>query len=234
LEADIWMKTEVLSFVTDTDAIRQAKAEGRFVYIGRLHWHRPAGQRNWGNYAPDGRPNKDKPDQFAEHKRAVEAFRKWVITQPNLMTHVAELRGKALVCHCKGLPCHGEVLKKLADKKAKRGRPVSEHGAFQREQAKQLQVSLRTVQRWEKTRQEIKADPELAALATSVEGNQAAKRLLRQRKKVEEAPYNAVKSLFSAIKAWEALGEEDAELVRDYLLETDFLDRLTTLLERDN
>lgn len=121
----------------------------------------------------------------------------------------------------------------MTDKNVKRGRPMSELGAYQREQAKQLQVSLRTVQRWEKNRQEIKADPELAALATSVEGNQEAKRLLRQRKKAEEAPYNAVKSLFSAIKAWEALGDEDARLVREYLLETDVLDRISSLFKPD-
>ena len=227
------MKTEVLSFVTDTDAIRQAKVDGRFVYIGRDQRQRPQGQRNWGNYAPDGRVDKDKPDQFPEHKRAVEAFRKWVITQPNLMTHVAELRGKALVCHCRGLPCHGEVLKELADKQVKRGRPVSEHGAFQKAEANQFGVSLRTIQRWEKTQREIEADPELAALATSLEGRQAAKRLLRQRKKAENAPVNAVKALFSAIKAWEALEEEDAELVRDYLLRTDVLDRISSLFKPD-
>lgn len=220
--------------MTDTDAIRQAKADGRFVYVGRGHRHRPKGQRNWGNYAPDGIPDKTKPDQIAEHKRAVEAFRKWVHTQPHLMTHVAELRGKALVCHCRGLPCHGEVLKELADKQVKRGRPMSEMGAFQRQEAKQMGVSLRTIQRWEKVRQEINADPALASLATSPEGLAEAKRLLRRRKKANTAPDNAVKALFSGVKAWEALGEEDAELVRDYLLETDFIDRLTTLLERDN
>lgn len=84
------------------------------------------------------------------------------------------------------------------------------------------------------------AAPDLAALATNVEGYAEAKRLLRQRKKAKassdnnEASDNAVKALFAAIKAWEELGENDAELVRDYLLKSDFIDRLTTLLERDN
>ena len=61
-----------------------------------------------------------------------------------------------------------------------------------------------------------------------------AKRLLRQRKKANTAPDNAVKALFSGVKAWEALGEEDAELVRDYLLESDFIERLSTLLQKGN
>lgn len=234
MEEGVWLKTEVLSFVTDTDAIRQAKADGRFVYVGRDQRQRPIGQRNWGNYAPDGKVDKTKLDQIAEHKRAVEAFRKWVHTQPHLMTNVAELRGKALVCHCRGLPCHGEVLKELADKQVKRGRPMSEMGAFQRKEAKLMGVSLRTIQRWEKVRSEISADPELAKKAETLEGFVEAKRILRQRKKYDKAAHNAVKALFSGVKAWEALGKEDAELVRDYLLQTDFIDRLTILFELDN
>lgn len=228
------METKVLSYVTDIDAIRDAKADGRFVYIGRIPRFRPKGQRNWGNYAPDGKVDETNPDQIAEHKRAVEAFRKWIHTQPHLMTHVAELRGKALVCHCRGLPCHGEVLKELADKQVKRGRPMSEMGAFQRQEAKQMGVSLRTIQRWEKQRQQILADPELAKLADTLEGFAEAKHILRERQKVANASVDTVKAMFAVLKRWEALGEEDAELVRDYLLSTDFIDRLTNLLERNN
>ena len=106
---------------------------------------RPKGQRDWGNHAPDGKVDTRKSDLQAEHLRAVEAFRKWVQTQPNLMTSVAELKGKVLVCHCKGLPCHGHVLKELANKPKKRGRPVSELGVLQRQTADELGVSLRTI-----------------------------------------------------------------------------------------
>lgn len=34
---------------------------------------------------------------------------------PEFKRRVAELRGKTLVCHCKPGPCHGDVLKELAD-----------------------------------------------------------------------------------------------------------------------
>ena len=229
------MKTEVRSLAYDPDrlAVREAKTDGRFVYIGRDYRQRPKGQRNWGNLAPDGKVDTTKPDQHAEQLRAVEAFRKWIKTQPNLMTSVAELRGKVLVCHCKGLPCHGHVLKELADKPTKRGRPVSEFGAFQRQSANELGVSLRTIQRWDKTRQLIASDPELAAKATTPEGRQEAKKLITQRNAAQDAPKKAAKAMLSAIKKWESLDPEGAEITRDILLKTDFIDQIVALAKGD-
>jgi transcriptional regulator with XRE-family HTH domain len=227
------MKTEVRSLAHDPDrqAVREAKAAGRYVYIGRIHYQRPKGQRDWGNYAPDGKVEKNRPDQHAEHLRAVEAFRQWVKSQPNLITSVAELRGKVLVCHCKGLPCHGHVLKELADAPAKRGRPVSEVGASQRQLADELGVSLRTIQRWEKTRQIIASDPELSAKATTPEGLQEAKKLLIKRNADQYAPEKAAKAILSAINKWESLRPEDAEITRDILMQTDFIDRIVALAQ---
>ena len=227
------MQTEVRSLAYDPDrqAVREAKTTGRYVYIGRIHYQRPKGQRDWGNYAPDGKVDKSKPDQHAEHLRAVEAFRQWVKTQPNLMTSVAELRGKVLVCHCKGLPCHGHVLKELADKPKKRGRPVSELGALQRQTADELGVSLRTVQRWEKTRQLIASDPELSAKATTLEGRKEAQKLITQRNAAQDAPEKAAKAVLSAIKKWESLAPEDAEVTRAILMQTDFVDRMVALAQ---
>lgn len=229
------METEVCSLAHEKDrqVIREAKAAGRYVYIGRVHYQRPKGQKNWGNYAPDGKVDTSKSDLQAEHLRAVEAFRQWVKTQPNLMTSVAELRGKVLVCHCKGLPCHGHVLKELADKPTKRGRPVSEIGAFQRQSANELGVSLRTIQRWEKTRQLIASDPELAAKATTPEGRQEVQKLITQRNAAQDAPEKAAKAMLSAIKKWESLDPEGAEITRDILLKTDFIDRIVALAEGD-
>ena len=229
------METEVRSLAHEKDrqVIREAKAAGRYVYIGRVHYQRPKGQKNWGNYAPDGKVDTSKSDLQAEHLRAVEAFRQWVKTQPNLMTSVAELRGKVLVCHCKGLPCHGHVLKELADKPTKRGRPVSEFCAFQRQSANELGVSLRTIQRWEKTRQLIASDPELAAKATTPEGRQEAQKLITQRNAAQDAPEKAAKAMLSAIKKWESLDPEGAKITRDILLKTDFIDRIVALAEGD-
>lgn len=227
------MKTEVRSLAHDPDrqAVRNAKADGRFVYIGRDYRQRPKGQRNWGNLAPNGKVDTTQLDQHAEQLRAVEAFRQWVQTQPNLMTSVAELRGKVLVCHCKRLPCHGIVLKELADKPTKRGRPVSEFGASQRQSANEMGVSLRTIQRWEKARQLIRSDPELAAKATTLEGYQEAKKLLNKRNSAKDAPEKAAKAILSAIKKWESLEPEDAEITREMLMRTDFVDRIFVLAQ---
>ena len=227
------METEVRSLAYDPDrqAVREAKAAGRYVYIGRVHYQRPKGQRDWGNYAPNGKVDMSKSDLQAEHLRAVEAFRQWIKSQPTLMTSVAELKGKVLVCHCKGLPCHGEILKELANKPKKRGRPVSELGALQRQTADELGVSLRTIQRWEKTRQLIASDPELSAKATTLEGRKEAQKLITQRNAAQDAPEKAAKAILSAIKKWENLGPEDAEVTRDMLMQTDFVDRIVALAQ---
>ena len=227
------METEVRSLAYDPDrqGVREAKAGGRYVYIGRIHYQRPKGQMNWGNYAPDGKVDTTKPDQHAEHMRAVEAFRTWVQTQPNLTTSVAEVRGKVLVCHGKGLPCHGHVLKELANKPKKRGRPVSEYGVIQRQMADELGVSLRTIQRWEKTRQLIASDPELAAMAQTLEGRQEAKKILNERQADQNAPIEVAKQMQSALKKWESLSPQDAKLALEFLLKTDFYDRTYAMLD---
>mgnify|MGYP001131353875 CR=1 FL=1 len=227
------MKTEVRSLAHDPDrqAVREAKAAERYVYIGRIHYQRPKGQRDWGNHAPDGKVDKNKSDQHAEHLRAVEAFRQWVKTQPNLMTSVAELRGKVLVCHCKGLPCHGHILKELADKPKNRGRPMSELGALQRQIADELGVSLRTVQRWEKTRQLIASDPELSAKASTPQGLQEAQKILNARQAAQKAPIEVAKQMQSSLKKWESLSPQDAKVALELLLKADFYDRTYAMLD---
>lgn len=48
---------------------------------------------------------------------AVEKYREWIKTQPQLLADLHELRGKVLGCWCKHKPqpCHGDVLAELAD-----------------------------------------------------------------------------------------------------------------------
>lgn len=56
--------------------------------------------------------------EFAVETReqAVEAYREWVMNQPEIMAKIPSLKGKTLCCFCAPLPCHGDVLAKLADK----------------------------------------------------------------------------------------------------------------------
>lgn len=45
----------------------------------------------------------------------IEKYRKWILTQPQLINCLAEVRGKTLACWCKPDKCHGDVLIELAD-----------------------------------------------------------------------------------------------------------------------
>ena len=47
---------------------------------------------------------------------AVEAYARYIVTRPDLMAALSELRGKRLGCWCKPKPCHGDVLSALADR----------------------------------------------------------------------------------------------------------------------
>ena len=50
-------------------------------------------------------------------EEVIRKYREWVVTQPHLMDSLHELRGKVIACWCSPLPCHGDVLAELADKK---------------------------------------------------------------------------------------------------------------------
>ena len=54
--------------------------------------------------------------RVATREQAVEKYRAWIQTQPQLLARLHELRGKRLGCFCaEGKPCHGHVLAELAD-----------------------------------------------------------------------------------------------------------------------
>lgn len=69
------------------------------IYIGR-----PA---LWGNPFTIG----------ADGTRAevIAKYEAWIKTQPELLGRLWSLRGKVLGCWCAPLPCHGDVLARLAD-----------------------------------------------------------------------------------------------------------------------
>lgn len=69
------------------------------VYIGR------GGQ--WGNPFIIGRDG--------SRDMVIELYRKWILTQPQLLTQLEILRGKRLGCHCKPLACHGDILVQLME-----------------------------------------------------------------------------------------------------------------------
>lgn len=46
---------------------------------------------------------------------AIARFEEWLLAQPELVARLPELAGKILGCHCDPLPCHAEVLARLAN-----------------------------------------------------------------------------------------------------------------------
>lgn len=69
------------------------------VYIGR--------PSKWGNPFEIGKDG--------DRQNVVDEYRKWVLTQSELMSTISELRGKVLGCWCAPHACHGDVLSELAN-----------------------------------------------------------------------------------------------------------------------
>ena len=68
------------------------------IYIGR--------GSKWGNPFIIGRDG--------DRATVIREYEKWLMTQAELLAALPELRGKTLACFCAPLPCHGDVLARLA------------------------------------------------------------------------------------------------------------------------
>ena len=75
------------------------KKESYDIYIGR--------PSKWGNPFQVG---KDRT-----RDEVIEKFRNWILTQPNLLKDLHELKGKTLGCWCKPKRCHGDILVELIE-----------------------------------------------------------------------------------------------------------------------
>ena len=74
------------------------------VYIGR--------PSKWGN--PFTHKKGTKAQIVVESREeAVERYRQWIKTQPELLRALPELQGKVLGCWCKPQSCHGDALLEL-------------------------------------------------------------------------------------------------------------------------
>lgn len=80
------------------------------VYIGRAVPRRGLAASPWASPFKVGRDG--------DHALVVNRYRAWLLTRPDLMARLGELRGKTLGCWCKvpgaEKPCHGDVLADLA------------------------------------------------------------------------------------------------------------------------
>lgn len=75
------------------------KKEPYDVYIGR--------PSKWGNPFSIG--------IHGSRREVIRMYLDWVTQQPELIASLPELKGKVLGCWCKPLPCHGDILARLAE-----------------------------------------------------------------------------------------------------------------------
>jgi hypothetical protein len=77
------------------------------IYIGR--------PSKWGNPFSH-MPNTLANFKVATREEAVEKFREWILSDPELTDIIKlELKGKDLVCFCAPKSCHGDVLLEIAN-----------------------------------------------------------------------------------------------------------------------
>ncbi|QBC45689.1 hypothetical protein C1H71_09295 [Iodobacter fluviatilis] len=69
------------------------------VYIGR--------GTPWGNPFPIGEDGMSREDVINKYRLY---FEKEILTDPIKRKNILSLKGKILGCHCKPLPCHGDVI----------------------------------------------------------------------------------------------------------------------------
>lgn len=97
----------VLNARKDHDNIKPETLPENAVYIGRgmhfLGW-KPS---KWRNELLEGHDG--------TREEIIAKYEKMICDDPVLMAALPELRGKDLVCWCSPLPCHGDVLLKLAN-----------------------------------------------------------------------------------------------------------------------
>lgn len=80
------------------------------VYIGRKNASYKQSESKWHNPYVVGKG-------YGQYTRE-EALRKYkadLLSSPDLMASLPELKGKNLVCYCDPLPCHGHILRELVE-----------------------------------------------------------------------------------------------------------------------
>jgi len=77
------------------------KKDSYDIYIGR--------PSKWGNPFREGKDG--------TRKEVIDKYRKYILSNKELMDSLDELEGKVLGCWCKPKACHGDVLVELIEKK---------------------------------------------------------------------------------------------------------------------
>jgi hypothetical protein len=92
-------------FKGDTRVVHCQK-EPYDVYIGR--------PSDWGNPFTHIKDKSTRAEFIVRNREeAISKYREWVISQPEMMKRLEDLRGKTLGCWCKPKSCHGDVIIEL-------------------------------------------------------------------------------------------------------------------------
>jgi hypothetical protein len=86
-----------------------------YVYIGRYMPHLILIDSKWRNpFKIDDKAS----DKNKERQRVLIEFREYLINQSDILKQIPlELKDKTLGCWCEPLPCHGDILAELGDRK---------------------------------------------------------------------------------------------------------------------
>jgi hypothetical protein len=92
------------------DAPVDWQKDPKFVYIGRFH-------RSW-RYGIIPKSKWHNPFK-GSRGMALLMFHDYLASTPELTDNIEQLEGKTLVCWCKPLPCHGDILKELYESRGR-------------------------------------------------------------------------------------------------------------------
>lgn len=92
--------------------IKKHKKGENDIYIGR------GKNSKWGNPFTHKEGNTLAKFKVTTREESLIAYESYLRESP-LLDDLHELRGKTLVCFCKPLPCHGDILIKLINEKFK-------------------------------------------------------------------------------------------------------------------
>lgn len=84
------------------------KKERYDVYIAR--------PSKWGNPFTHIKDRYTSAEFIVEtRKEAINKYKDWILTQPELLKDLPELKDKILGCWCKPKACHGDILVKMVE-----------------------------------------------------------------------------------------------------------------------
>jgi hypothetical protein len=86
---------------------RDRERHDRVSYVGR------AAPRQGLAASPFGNPYR--VDVDGTRAEVIERYREWILTRPELLARLHELRGSVLACWCSPEACHADVLTELVD-----------------------------------------------------------------------------------------------------------------------